>query len=174
MNSKRNRRGTYRRHCWTIGSAAATLIALALGGCGHAGDKWVEQNLERFEKAFDESLIIYTTELPAAMVGKKYDFTLNARGKPKPFRWGIVSGQLPDGMQLADDGALFGTPAAAQVARFVVKVACKSQPQLSAHGGLPHVGWRMRQFTLVVKDVGVSSPGRPASAPKTDSARSQE
>ena len=173
MNDKQNRGRTHRCQRRAIGSAMAIVIVGALTGCGHEGNRWVGQDMEWFEKAFDESLIIHTAELPAAVVGKEYEFTINARGNPKPLRWRIVSGQLPNGMQLAADGALGGTPTTPEVATFVVKVVCKSQPKPSVYGASPHVYWRMRQFTLVVMDEAASSPGSPASVPKVDSARRQ-
>jgi hypothetical protein len=156
-----------------IGSARAILIVATFAGCGGAGNKWVAQDLDQFEKAFDNSLIIYSTDLPVAWVGEEYDFTLDARGSPNPFLWRIVSGQLPSGMQLAGDGAFHGTPTTPEVATFVVKVRCKSSSQLSVRGGSPHVGWRMRQFTLVVKERMSASSSSPPSGPKPGSARSQ-
>jgi hypothetical protein len=125
-------------------------------------------NLERFDKAFDDSLVVWTTDLPPAAIGKEYAFTLQARGKPKPFRWKLVSGQLPVGMKLDDDGKFQGTPMAPEVASFVVRVACRSQPRSSAFGSSPHVGWRMRRFTLVVKNGDPSSPASPTGATKSD------
>lgn len=173
MNDDGNRECANRCMRRMIGSAVAILIVGTLTGCGHEGNKSVGQDLEWFEKAFDDSLLISTSELPAAVVGKEYAFALNARGKPKPFRWRIVSGQLPDGMQLAEDGAINGTPTAPEVATFVVKVVCKSQPKPSLYGASPHVYWRMRQFMLVAKDEAASFPGSPSSLLKADSAGRQ-
>ena len=142
-------------------SALVILTVASLVGCA-AERPWAVQDLELFERAYDDSLVVWTADLPRAVVGKAYDFTLQARGQPKPFRWKLISGQLPGGMELGDDGTIHGTPTAPEVARFIIKVACRSQPQSSAFGESPHVDWRMHRFTLVVKDADPSSSVRPA------------
>ena len=131
-----------------MGAAMAALLLGSFTGCAQSLAKLP---LEEFDKAYDESLVVWTTDLPPAGAGQAYAFNLQARGKPKPFRWRMVSGQLPDGMELNDDGQIQGTSSAPGVATFVAKVACRSQPQTSAQGLSPHVDWRMRQFTLVVR-----------------------
>ena len=161
MMDQRNR-GEARR---CLRSVTAFLIVGSLAGCTER--TWAMRNLEGFEKAYDNSLVVWTTDLPPAMVGREYDFTLQARGQPKPFLWELVSGQLPNGMELDDDGEIQGTPTVSQVATFVVKVACKWPARSSALGSSPHVGWRMRQFTLVVKNLDLASPPR---ATKSDTA----
>ena len=140
-------------------SAMVFVSICILAGC--AERHWAVWNLERFERAFDDSLLVLTTELPPAMVGEEYDFTLQAEGRPTPFSWRLVSGELPSGMKFGSDGEIRGIPTASEVARFVVKVACTSQPQYTAFGSSPHIGWRMRRFTLVVKDRESSTSARP-------------
>jgi hypothetical protein len=127
----------------------AILLVGTLDGCQHP---LVPQDIDRFEKAFDDSLAVWTTDLPPATVSKEYRFALQARGQPKPFRSQLISGQLPVGLQLDDDGEIHGTPIASDAARFIVRVACKWPPQSFALGSSPHIGWRMRQFTLLVQN----------------------
>lgn len=110
-----------------------------------------KRDLRLFEQAYDEALVIDTTTLPVATVGIGYTTELLARGQPKPFIWTVVSGQLPAGIELSRDGTLSGMPAAATTSSFVVRVKCKSEPVPDDRGAAPHVGWRMRQLTLVVK-----------------------
>ncbi len=86
------------------------------------------------------------------MVGRKYDFRLRAAGRPKPFAWEILSGELPDGLLLDDEGRISGAPTAAQTSSFVVRVRCKTHERIDDRGSVPHVWSRMRHFTLVVKD----------------------
>jgi hypothetical protein len=40
------------------------LIASSLAGCRHVG---VKQDLDQFETSYDNSLVLWTTELPAAV-----------------------------------------------------------------------------------------------------------
>jgi hypothetical protein len=148
--------------------ARYSLIAVLMAGCAHPG---ANEDLLLFEKAFDESLVFWTTELPPAAVGRPYAFTLQARGKPKPYRWRMVSGQLPPGMQFEDDGAIKGTPSAPTVVSFVAKVVCERQPEASPRGWPPHIGSRLRQFVLVVKEREASSPTRAPGPSEADSVR---
>lgn len=130
--------------------AIAILLAGLLGGCGPTA--WIGGNLDGFERAFDDSLVVWTPDLPPAVVGKDYRFALNARGRPKPFRWKLVSGQLPEGIALDGEGVLQGTATQAGISSFVVKVACTPVVSRRSPGQSPHVDWRMRRYSLVVKD----------------------
>jgi hypothetical protein len=152
----------------------AILIVATLTGCGHASNKWVGKDLAQFQKAFDDSLIIHSTDLPVARVGKEYDFTLDASGGCDPVLWRIVSGPLPSGVQLASDGAFHGTPTTPGVATFVLKARCQSLPLVSVRGESPHVGWRMRQFSLVVKETVTSSPSNPPGMLRSGSGRGRK
>jgi hypothetical protein len=142
----------------------AWLLATALlGGCVHAGGK---EDLELFEKSFDETLVIATTELPRAVTGREYRFTLRAQGQPKPYTWRLAGGQLPDGLQLDQEGVIAGTPVAPGTATFVVKVSGPLRFGSSRTGSHPHVGERWGQLKLKV--LGASprdNPGGPTVAP---------
>ncbi len=56
------------------------------------------------------SLSIVTTKLPDAEVGTLYDVALQAVGGGRPYTWVVSAGSLPDGITLASDGRLTGTP----------------------------------------------------------------
>jgi hypothetical protein len=66
---------------------------------------------------------ISTAALPAATVGVAYHAVLSASGGGAPYRWGIVSGTLPAGLQLnSSTGALAGIPSSAGTSSFVAQV----------------------------------------------------
>ncbi|MFQ5823914.1 MAG: putative Ig domain-containing protein [bacterium] len=53
-------------------------------------------------------LRIITTSLPSAIIGSPYTTVLSARGGQKPYQWAIISGTLPEGINLKDN-TLSGT-----------------------------------------------------------------
>jgi hypothetical protein len=58
---------------------------------------------------------ITTESITAAITGTPFSFTLTEQGGKKPLVWSVSSttaDQLPDGITLADDGTLTGTPTA--------------------------------------------------------------
>jgi hypothetical protein len=132
-----------------VGAWVALLAGLA-AGCGTSAR--TKNDLDHFEKAFDESLVVWTTDLPPATVGREFKFNLQARGQPKPYVWKIVSGRLPDGLALDEEGAISGVPTGRETASFVIQVRCKLSPASHDRGWSPHIGSRMRHFTLVVKE----------------------
>jgi hypothetical protein len=143
--------------------AIAFLLAGILGACASNAPTWIGASLDAFDGAYDDSLLVWTPDLPPGVAGKEYRFALNARGHPKPFRWKLVSGQLPGGVALDGEGVLQGTPTQAGVSSFVVKVACTPVVSRRSPGQSPHVDWRMRSYSLIVKEgpagVAGSSPG---------------
>ena len=50
--------------------------------------------------------------MPNIEVGKKTDYTFYISGGKAPFKWSVISGQLPDGI-LLKDGKLTGTASTA-------------------------------------------------------------
>jgi hypothetical protein len=56
-------------------------------------------------------LVLKTTQLPEAHVGRPYSARLAARGGRPPYRWRIVGGSLPRGLRLAPGGSISGMPA---------------------------------------------------------------
>ncbi|MDQ3929122.1 MAG: Ig domain-containing protein [Chloroflexota bacterium] len=75
-----------------------------------------------------EPLTITTTSLPDGNVGTKYvNFITSSGGQGTPHRFKVVSGKLPDGLQMADSygmnsTVISGTPTRIQTATFTVRV----------------------------------------------------
>jgi Putative Ig domain len=55
-------------------------------------------------------LAISTSSLPAGNLDHSYSVQLQAIGGVAPYRWTIVSGILPSGLNLSSTGLLSGTP----------------------------------------------------------------
>src|SRR5262249_23308272 len=55
-------------------------------------------------------VVITTTSLPTAGVGRAYSATLQAVGGTGLTAWSMVSGSLPSGLSLGSDGVITGTP----------------------------------------------------------------
>ncbi len=70
------------------------------------------------------SLRITTTQLPDGTVGRPYSFRLVAVGENGPSSWSVDprGGTLPDGLTLATDGTLSGTPTTSVVSAFTAMV----------------------------------------------------
>lgn len=70
------------------------------------------------------SLRVVTQQLPDAVLERGYQVRLSAAGETEPPSWSVdpSGGPLPDGLQLAADGTLAGTPAAVGVTGFTVVV----------------------------------------------------
>jgi hypothetical protein len=68
-------------------------------------------------------LALHTRRLPPALEGGPYDVQLRANGgDERNFDWRLVSGRLPAGLVLAQDGRIRGTPARAEAAEFTIEV----------------------------------------------------
>ena len=75
------------------------------------------------------SLTVTTASLPEGSLGVAYSQTLAASGGTTPYSWSITIGALPAGLSLnAASGAITGTPTAAGVSNFTVKVTDSSTP----------------------------------------------
>lgn len=69
------------------------------------------------------ALVITTTTLPPALLGRPYSASLTAdSGDPSILQWSLAGGSLPAGLTLAGNGAISGTPTAAGTATFVANV----------------------------------------------------
>jgi hypothetical protein len=80
-------------------------------------------------------------ELPNAILHTNYSEQLTATGGISPWRWDVVQGQLPPGLQLDPaTGLIYGTPTQEKQFRFVVKVTDSDSPPATA----------TREFTLRV------------------------
>jgi hypothetical protein len=151
----------WRRAC-SASECASGCIFLAIAllvGCRHVGG---QRAVELFEESYDDSLVVATSTLPPAVTGREYSFNLQARGQPKPYSWRLASGQLPEGLQLDDDGEILGTPLAPGTATFVVKVAGPAPLRASKRGASPHVYSRLCQLTLKVVNASASATRAPA------------
>jgi hypothetical protein len=60
--------------------------------------------------ALAEPLVVTSTHLPVAHVGRAYSARLLAGGGTAPYKWRLISGPLPSGLRLLADGHITGTP----------------------------------------------------------------
>lgn len=67
-------------------------------------------------------LTIDTQSLPDGVVGQDYSRDLQASGGSTPYLWSIISGSLPAGLQLSDDGKITGRPTTTGEVSFTVQV----------------------------------------------------
>jgi arylsulfatase A-like enzyme len=78
-------------------------------------------------------LAITSTDLPKAVVGEPYAFALGSWGGTPPFRWSLVGGRLPEGMELDTTlGTLQGVPKKSGRHRVTVRVSGQGT---ELHGG---------------------------------------
>ncbi len=63
---------------------------------------------------------ITTTSLPGSTVATAYSQTIVATGGTAPYTFAVTAGSLPDGLSLAGNGALTGTPTVAGTFNFTV------------------------------------------------------
>jgi fibronectin type 3 domain-containing protein len=75
---------------------------------------------------------ITTSFLPDGILGQGYNIGLQVVNGTGPFRWQIVSGSLPGGLTLGNDGKISGTPGQAAAYTFMVKVTDSSSPAQEA------------------------------------------
>ena len=64
---------------------------------------------------------ITSISLPNGIVGETYRGSLRAIGGSPPYTWSLIEGILPDGLTLADDGIITGTPAREEKLVFTVQ-----------------------------------------------------
>jgi endoglucanase len=67
-------------------------------------------------------IALTTNSLPNGTVGAGYSANLTASGGTPPYKWSVVSGQLPAGLNLSSGGTISGTPAAAGSFAFTLQV----------------------------------------------------
>lgn len=67
--------------------------------------------------------ILSTSPLGIATAGSAFSRQLLASGGATPYSWSLVSGSLPDGLNLLPNGLISGTPSATGTSNFTVKVA---------------------------------------------------
>jgi cytochrome c5 len=97
------------------------LSALTLAGCGSDSSAPV---------ASSSSVVVKNAALPVGTNGAGYTTTLGASGGTAPYKWSIVTGNLPAGLILNTDGNINGTPTAVGTYTVVFKVTDSSVPAL--------------------------------------------
>lgn len=98
--------------------AGSTLLALALLGSSAA-----QQGA-----ATGEPIVLSTAPLPKAFLRQPYHFKLEAQGGITPLKWEVTNGSPPEGIELAPDATLSGTPTEVDSFHFVVTVTDSGKP----------------------------------------------
>ncbi len=88
-----------------------------------------------------ESLSIPVENLPKPSLWQPYYFRLPASGGVGPYHWHLISGSLPAGLKLADDGEFAGTPQETGQFEFNVLLADSDSPPKQLH----------KRFTLLIE-----------------------
>ncbi len=99
-------------------------------------------------------LVFQTVSLPNGRLGQAYGPRAVVQGGALPYTLDLLSGKLPDGLVLSDDGRLGGTPTVAGRFRFTLAARDASNPALSLQQA-----YAMRIET--------AAPDKPASEPPT-------
>ncbi len=73
-------------------------------------------------------LSVATGSLPAGTVNTPYSQTLQANSGVPPYNWSVITGTLPVGLSLANNGVISGTPIATGTSNFTVQVVDSSTP----------------------------------------------
>lgn len=64
---------------------------------------------------------ILSVELPAGLANRPYNITLSGTGGSNPYTWKVISGSLPDGVELDEKkGVILGTPSKLQQTQFTI------------------------------------------------------
>jgi len=103
-------------------------------------------------------LTITTTSLPDATYLVSYAATLEAFGGQSPYTWSLVSGELPDGVSLAADGSVSGTPAEQGVFAFTARVTDDAGAFVEQDFTLRAVG--ASGTVEVILEIGVADTGQ--------------
>jgi hypothetical protein len=77
-------------------------------------------------------LTVVVPALPSGQVSQPYQASTTATGGTQPYTWGISSGNLPPGLDLAAGGRISGTPSASGNFQFGLRVTDSSSPPQSA------------------------------------------
>lgn len=94
------------------------------------------------------TLVIGKVNPPDVTMGNTYTHTFTAGGGSKPYTFAVTDGALPEGLSLAENGTLSGTPAAAGTYNYTVTVTDHAG-RTSSHA-----------FTQVIKDGSGSAPAK--------------
>ena len=121
---------------WTVGRRARALAVADLNGdtrpdvVAAGGEKLTTS--PAFYWGYDVRILLNTTgtscpaitlspgSLPGGTQGAAYSQTITASGSTAPYTYTVTAGALPAGLNLASNGTLSGTPAAAGTSNFTV------------------------------------------------------
>ena len=67
-------------------------------------------------------LAFTTTSIPTAFIGQQFSFQLLATGGAIPYQFSVASGVLPTGIQLTQNGLLYGIPTTSSITSIVFRV----------------------------------------------------
>lgn len=73
-------------------------------------------------------LAVVEDTLPSLDAGMESRVVLHAQGGVPPYHWRLVAGELPDGVQLTNEGVLTGRPAKSGIFPFTVTVEDSAHP----------------------------------------------
>lgn len=73
-------------------------------------------------------LSITSGAMNTGITGQKYNAALTAAGGTSPYRWSLVGGALPPGLDMSGGGAISGTPVSTGTYTFAVQVSDTSLP----------------------------------------------
>jgi putative Ig domain-containing protein len=90
--------------------------------------------------ATGEPIVLPTAPLPKGFLRQPYRFKLEGQGGITPLKWEVTAGSPPEGIELAPDGTLSGTPTEVDSFHFVVTVTDSGKP----------VAQKKKEFTLDV------------------------
>jgi hypothetical protein len=79
----------------------------------------------------NNTLLITPTSLPPGVVGAAYSSELSGSGGTLPYTWVVGSGNLPQGLSLASNGIISGTPTTTGQYSLTAKVTDSSSPAQS-------------------------------------------
>lgn len=74
------------------------------------------------------ALSITSGAMNTGIAGQKYNATLTAAGGTSPYRWSLVGGALPPGLDMSGSGSISGTPLSTGTYTFGVQVSDTSLP----------------------------------------------
>lgn len=90
---------------------------------------WLAALFVSFRVVAQQPLAISEKEnLPPASLWESYSRSLQVAGGIRPYHWTLVSGPLPHGLELRDDGEIHGTPDESGVIEFTATVRDDSLP----------------------------------------------
>jgi len=113
-------------------------------------EKYFDLLISPQTQATPSPLAINTTApLPWGTVDAEYAERLVASGGKPPYKWKVIEGAIPDGMDLSDEGVLSGRPIRGNTFEFEVEVADSTGPSPIK-----------RKFTLLIKPSGTSGAVR--------------